>query len=80
VINITNTFFVFQCCDVDVECEIAEVTQSEPLLLVTSQPGTENSQIFVSCEGQIYVESKSLKDAILNLMPIYFIYNIVFST
>ena len=39
--------FILQCCDIDVDSEISEVTQSEPFLLLTGQPGMENSQVFV---------------------------------
>lgn len=60
------------------DSELSEITQSEPLLLVTSEPGTESSQVFVCCEGEIYIESKSVKDALLDLISTYFVYGIVY--
>ena len=58
--------FLLQCCDVDVDSEISE-------LLITGEPGTENCQIFICCEGQLYIESKSIKDALLD-----FVFDIVY--
>ena len=70
--------FLLQCCDVDVDSEISEVTQSEPFLLITGEAGTENCQIFICCEGQLYTESKSIKDALLDLLSTYFVFDIVY--
>ena len=67
-----------QCCDVDIDGELSEVLQSEPYLLVTSEPGTESSQVFICCEGQVYIESKSVKDALLDLISTYFVFDIVY--
>ena len=52
--------------------------QSEPFIVVTSKPGTETSQIFVCCERQIYLESKSMRDALLDMMATYFVFNIAY--
>lgn len=60
------------------DSELSEVTQSEPFLLVTGEPGTDNSQVFVCCEGQIYIESKSVKDALLDLISTYFVFDIMY--
>ena len=53
--------FISKCCDVDVDSEISKITQSKPFLLITGEPGMENCQIFICCEGQLYLESKSIK-------------------
>ena len=70
--------FILQCSDIDVDSEISEVTQSEPFLLLTGQPGMENYQVFICCEGQLYLESKSIKDALLDLISTYFVFDIVY--
>ena len=56
--------FVLQCYDVDVDSEISEVEQPEPFLLITGEPGLESCQVFICCEGQLYIESKSIRDAL----------------
>ena len=55
-----------------------EVAQSVPFILVTGKPGTDASQIFICCEGQIYIESKSMKDALFDLISTYFIFDIAY--
>lgn len=69
---------MLQCCDVDVDSEISEVGQSEPFLLITGEPGSESCQVFICCEGQMYMESKSIRDALLDLISTYFVYDIVY--
>ena len=39
-----------QNCDIDLNAEMFEVTQSEPFHLVTGIPGVDNCQVFVCCE------------------------------
>lgn len=54
VINMSNSsvlllskFYAhFQSCDIDLDMEISDVTQSEPFLLATGIPGTESCQVF----------------------------------
>ena len=60
------------------DSELSEVTQSEPFLLVTGEPGSDSCQVFVCCEGQIYIESKSVKDALLDLISTYFVFDIMY--
>ena len=52
--------------------QIIEIAQSEPFILVTGKPGMETSQIFICCEGQIFAESKSMKDALFDLIAVYY--------
>lgn len=68
----------FQNCDIDVDAEILEVTQSEPFLLVIGIPGAENFQVFVCCEKEILMESKSIKDSLLDLIATYFVFDIAY--
>jgi len=57
--------FILQCCDVDVDSKVPKVAQSESFLLITGEPGMESCQVFICCEGQLYTDSKSIKDASL---------------
>ena len=52
--------------------------QSEPFLLVTGIPGTYNCQVFVCCEKEIFMESKSIKDSLLDLIATYFVFDIAY--
>ena len=52
--------------------------QSEPFLLVTGIPGTDNCQVFVCCEKEIFMESKSIKDSLLDLIATYFVFDIAY--
>ena len=62
----------------DLEDEISEMEQSEPYITVTSKPGTDTSQIFLCCESQIFIESKSMRDAMIEMMSTYFVFDIVY--
>jgi len=64
--------------EVDIEEVISETAQYEPFILVTSKSGTETSQIFICCEGEIYIESKSIKDALLDLLSTYFVFDVAY--
>ena len=70
--------FILQCCDVDIDSEVSSVTQSEPFLLLTGEPGIENCQVFICCEAELYIESKSIKDALVDLISTYFVFDIVY--
>jgi len=58
--------------------EISDVTQSEPFLLVTGISGTDTSQVFVCCERNMFMESKSMKDSLLDLIATYFVFDITY--
>lgn len=57
---------------------MAEVEQSEPFLTITGIPGSETCQAFVCCEGSTLIESKSIKDALLDLIATYFACDIAY--
>ncbi|XP_065892726.1 uncharacterized protein [Dysidea avara] len=67
---------IIESCDVDLGDELSDIQQSEPFLVVTSKPGTETSQMFVCCEGKLFLESKCIKEAILDLVSTYFVFDI----
>ena len=62
--------FIFMQRDVD--SAVSTVGQSEPFLIITGHPGDEGSRVFISCEREIFVSSKSVIDGMLDLMAIYF--------
>ena len=70
--------FLMQDCDCDIDNEISNITQSEPFIAVTGTPGQHESQVFVGAEKFILLESKSLKDSIIDLIGVYFIFNIAY--
>ena len=58
--------------------EVAGVEQTAPFLLITGNAGLENSQIFICCENDILMEPKTVRDAILELLATYFVFDIVY--
>ena len=54
------------------------MTQSEPLIAVTGTPGQHDCQVFICAEKSIFLESQSLKDSIIDLIAVYFIFNIAY--
>ena len=69
---------ILQNCDVDLDKEVAEIEQTAPFILITGDPGCENSQIFICCENDILMESKTIRDALLDLLAAYFTFDIAY--
>ena len=57
-----------QSTEADIDQEVAKLDQSEPFVVVTGKPGTSTSQFYIYCESSFRVESKSLRDAIIDVM------------
>ena len=68
-----------QTLDVHVS-ETMEASQSEPYLVVMGQAGKERTQYFISAEGALNTESSSFRDALLDLMCYYYVFNISYPT
>jgi len=49
-----------------------------PFIVTTGIPGDENSQIFICGEKNIFLESKMIMDAVIDLISFYFVYDIVY--
>lgn len=60
------------------EKEISEIHQSAPYLVITGLLDSENCQFFVCSEQNIVLESKSVQDAIIDLMATYFVFDVVY--
>jgi len=56
---------------------VAKVDQSEPFLAIVGTPGY-SCQVHVCAEGAVFTESKSLRDAIIDLIAAYFVFNICY--
>ena len=65
-------------CDVDVDQEVAGVEQTTPFLLITGDAGLDKSQLFICCENDILMESKTIQDAMLELLATYFTFDIMY--
>ena len=55
---------------------MGEIAQSAPYIMQTGRAGTENVQYFIACEKQVICESKSLVDAVVDLIACYYVFDI----
>ena len=55
---------------------MSAIAQSEPFLLVTGRPGDEGCRVYISCEQELFILSKSIIDGVLDMMAIYFSFDI----
>ena len=58
------------------EEEIGDICQSAPYIVQTGRAGDENVQYFIACEQAVLCESKSLQDAIIDLIATYYVFDI----
>ena len=69
-----------QSCDVDLDAETKKIKQAAPYIMVTGKPGTETAQYFIVSESSAGTESKGMKDAVLDLMATYYVFDIAYPT
>lgn len=62
----------------DVDREVQQINQSEPYVLVTGKPGSENTQFFIVCEQAILLESKSVCDALVDVIATYYVFDMAY--
>ena len=67
-----------QSCDVDLESETRKAKQAAPYIAVTGKPGTEAAQYFIVAECSPGTESKTLKDAVNDLIATYYVFDIAY--
>lgn len=60
------------------EQEVTSIEQAAPYIAITGTAGDENAQFIVCSEKQIVLESSSMRDAVLNLMASYFVFDIAY--
>ena len=46
--------------------------------MVAGKPGMDNAQFFIACEQSILFESKGLRDAFVDLIATYYVFNIAY--
>ena len=73
-----HNYFALQTCDIDVSAQVEKITQSGPYVVILGKPGMDTAQYMVCGEKNIICESKTLIDAILDLIGIYYIFDIIY--
>ena len=56
------------------------MTQTAPCIIQIGIAGVESAQFLVACEQEVLWESKSLKDAIIDLYAAYYVFDIAYPT
>ena len=64
-----------QSCDISLE-NLLETSQSEPFIAVLGKVGEVGTQYFICAEKDLIIQAKTLKDALLDLICSYYIFNI----
>lgn len=62
----------------DLDQEISDIDQSEPFILVTGEVGTDNAQYFICIENALAFESKTFRDALVDVIASYYVFDIVY--
>ena len=58
------------------DSEVGSVAQAEPFLVIIGIPGEERSQVFICAEGSLLLESRSIKDSLIDLIATYYVFDI----
>lgn len=58
--------------------EVNEIPQTSPFITITGVAGDENCQFFICGEKDVFLESKTLKDAIIDLVAFYFVFDVAY--
>ena len=57
---------------------MSQLVQAAPFMVITGICGDENSQIFICAEKNVFLESKTIMDAVIDLISFYFVYDITY--
>ena len=68
---------MLQTCDVDVD-RVASGGHSSPSILVTGTPGQESAHYFICVEKRILLESRAMKEAVINLMSVFYVLDLAY--
>ena len=71
---LNNTAF-FPLC---IQTSDADIDEEVKQIVATGQPGHENAQFFIACEQAILLESKSVQDALVDLISTYYIFDMAY--
>lgn len=58
------------------EQEISAIEQAAPYIVIIGAAGDENAQFYVYAERQIILESMAMRDAVVDLVASYFVFDI----
>lgn len=58
--------------------EVSKIEQSAPFVVWTGTVGDENAQFYICCEQSILLESKTVRDAIIDLVATYYVFDIAY--
>ena len=72
------SFSLPQTINVDLDNEVKEIHQSAPYIVITGMPGDEGAQFFICGEQAVILESRSVRDAVLDLICCYFVFHITY--
>ena len=67
-------FFYLQSLEEDIDAVAADES-SAPFIIVSGAPGTETVQYYIACEQTVCLESKAFLDAFLDLIAMYYVYD-----
>ena len=59
--------------------EIQDIAHSAPYIVISGNLEEDNTQFFVCAEQRILLESNTVKDAILDMIASYFVFDISYS-
>ena len=62
--------------NIDLDDEVFKVQQAAPFIVTTGIAGEEQFQVFVCAEQSVILESKSVKDSLIDLIAAYFVFDI----
>ena len=71
-----SKLFIFQDNNINLDDEVYKIQQAAPFIVTTGIAGEEQFQIFICAEQSVILESKSVKDALIDLMAAYFVFDI----
>ena len=57
---------------------MSQIVQAALFIVITGISGDENSQIFICIEKTVFQESKTILDAVIDLICFYFVYDITY--
>lgn len=67
---------LLQETDIDLDEEVKSIQQSEPCIITLGLAGDPNYQIFICAEKEVVLESKTLRDALVDIIATYYVFNI----
>ena len=63
--------------NIDVDAEISSLQQSAPFIATAGNLDESNFQVFICAEHEVLLESKTLRDSLIDLIPMYFVFHIL---